>query len=139
MAVGRESGPGQPSSSPSRTPRRRKAVDIPPDGPEVFAMISRADTVGLFQVESRAQMSTLPSTSGPQSNTDAPYLWRKLSALVANSTENECTRRHDPDNSSSLPSRFSRAFSRGAALEPVAEVVTKAVAAATGWSRGCQA
>ncbi|MER5915404.1 hypothetical protein ABT124_34440 [Streptomyces sp. NPDC001982] len=37
MAAGRESGPGRPGSSPSRTPRRRKAVDIPPDDPEVFA------------------------------------------------------------------------------------------------------
>ncbi|MZD09879.1 DNA polymerase III subunit alpha [Streptomyces sp. SID5785] len=35
-------------------------ASIPPDDPAVFEMISRADTVGLFQVESRAQMSTLP-------------------------------------------------------------------------------
>ena len=33
---------------------------IPRDDPEVYAMIARADTVGVFQVESRAQMSTLP-------------------------------------------------------------------------------
>ncbi|MBU7599104.1 error-prone DNA polymerase [Streptomyces sp. P38-E01] len=33
---------------------------IPQDDPEVYAMIARADTVGVFQVESRAQMSTLP-------------------------------------------------------------------------------
>jgi error-prone DNA polymerase len=32
-----------------------------PDGdPAVYAMLSRADTVGVFQVESRAQMATLP-------------------------------------------------------------------------------
>ncbi|HYA34530.1 MAG TPA: error-prone DNA polymerase [Candidatus Binataceae bacterium] len=33
---------------------------IPPDDPEVYAMLQRADTVGVFQVESRAQMATLP-------------------------------------------------------------------------------
>ncbi len=31
-----------------------------PQEDEVYAMLSRADTVGVFQVESRAQMSTLP-------------------------------------------------------------------------------
>ena len=30
------------------------------DDPEVYAMIQRADTVGVFQIESRAQMSMLP-------------------------------------------------------------------------------
>ncbi len=33
---------------------------LPPDDPEVYAMLSRADTIGVFQVESRAQMATLP-------------------------------------------------------------------------------
>ena len=33
---------------------------LPPDDPKVYAMLRRADTVGLFQVESRAQMATLP-------------------------------------------------------------------------------
>jgi error-prone DNA polymerase len=33
---------------------------LPPDDPEVYALLQRADTVGLFQVESRAQMATLP-------------------------------------------------------------------------------
>ncbi len=33
---------------------------IPKDDPEVFAMMSRADTIGVFQIESRAQMATLP-------------------------------------------------------------------------------
>ncbi|HTR64070.1 MAG TPA: error-prone DNA polymerase [Candidatus Binataceae bacterium] len=33
---------------------------LPPDDPEVYAMLQRADTVGVFQVESRAQMATLP-------------------------------------------------------------------------------
>ncbi|HCT78143.1 MAG TPA: error-prone DNA polymerase, partial [Micromonosporaceae bacterium] len=34
--------------------------DLHPDDPEIYAMLCRADTVGVFQVESRAQMSTLP-------------------------------------------------------------------------------
>ncbi|MEU0341906.1 error-prone DNA polymerase [Streptomyces bobili] len=33
---------------------------IPPDDPDVYSMISRAETHGVFQVESRAQMSMLP-------------------------------------------------------------------------------
>jgi error-prone DNA polymerase len=33
---------------------------IPQEDPEVYAMLSRADSVGVFQVESRAQMSMLP-------------------------------------------------------------------------------
>ena len=33
---------------------------LPADDPQVYAMLQKADTVGLFQVESRAQMATLP-------------------------------------------------------------------------------
>jgi error-prone DNA polymerase len=33
---------------------------LPPDDPTVYAMLRRADTIGVFQVESRAQMATLP-------------------------------------------------------------------------------
>jgi len=33
---------------------------LPPDDPEVYKMLQAADTVGVFQVESRAQMATLP-------------------------------------------------------------------------------
>jgi error-prone DNA polymerase len=33
---------------------------LPAEDPRVYAMISRADTVGVFQIESRAQMSMLP-------------------------------------------------------------------------------
>ncbi|HUH40697.1 MAG TPA: error-prone DNA polymerase, partial [Castellaniella sp.] len=35
-------------------------VDIPKDDPGTFGMIQQADTVGVFQIESRAQMSMLP-------------------------------------------------------------------------------
>jgi len=33
---------------------------LPPDDPEVYATLRKADTVGMFQIESRAQMSCLP-------------------------------------------------------------------------------
>ncbi|MFZ0430429.1 MAG: error-prone DNA polymerase [Acidobacteriota bacterium] len=33
---------------------------LPQDDPQVYAMLRKADTVGVFQVESRAQMATLP-------------------------------------------------------------------------------
>ena len=35
-------------------------ADIPREDPAVYAMLSKADSVGVFQVESRAQMSMLP-------------------------------------------------------------------------------
>ncbi len=37
-----------------------KLQDIPPEDPAVYKMIQQADTVGVFQIESRAQMSMLP-------------------------------------------------------------------------------
>ena len=40
--------------------RPMRMQDIPSEDPAVYAMISRADTVGVFQIESRAQMSMLP-------------------------------------------------------------------------------
>ncbi len=33
---------------------------LPPDDPKTYEMIQKADTVGTFQIESRAQMATLP-------------------------------------------------------------------------------
>jgi error-prone DNA polymerase len=33
---------------------------LPPDDPKAFAMMQAADTIGVFQIESRAQMATLP-------------------------------------------------------------------------------
>ena len=67
---------------------------LPEDVPEVFAMLQAADTVGVFQVESRAQMQTLPKSKpanlddlvvevaiirpGPiQGNAVHPYLRRR--------------------------------------------------------------
>jgi len=34
--------------------------ELPAEDPRVYAMISRADTIGVFQIESRAQMAMLP-------------------------------------------------------------------------------
>ncbi|WP_369802218.1 error-prone DNA polymerase [Sinomonas sp. R1AF57] len=39
---------------------RWRIEDIPKEEPAVYDMLCRADSVGVFQVESRAQMSTLP-------------------------------------------------------------------------------
>jgi DNA polymerase III alpha subunit len=67
---------------------------LPEDVPEVFEMLQAADTVGVFQVESRAQMQTLPKSKpanlddlvvevaiirpGPiQGNAVHPYLRRR--------------------------------------------------------------
>ena len=38
----------------------KRMQDIPREDPAVYAMIQKADTVGVFQIESRAQMSMLP-------------------------------------------------------------------------------
>ncbi len=43
-----------------RRNRVLKVQDIPAEDPRTYDMISRADTVGVFQIESRAQMSMLP-------------------------------------------------------------------------------
>src|SRR5262249_23645013 len=45
--------------------REHEGVDVdlahlPPDDPTTYEMLRRADTIGVFQVESRAQMATLP-------------------------------------------------------------------------------
>ena len=43
-----------------RTGRRFRLQDIPREDPAVYEMIGHADTVGVFQIESRAQMAMLP-------------------------------------------------------------------------------
>jgi error-prone DNA polymerase len=47
------------------TIRTREGIQVdlahlPPDDPKVYRMLQKADTVGVFQVESRAQMASLP-------------------------------------------------------------------------------
>ena len=43
-----------------RTGARLALATIPRDAPEVYEMLSRGDSLGVFQVESRAQMAMLP-------------------------------------------------------------------------------
>jgi error-prone DNA polymerase len=43
-----------------RRGRPLELADLPQDDPKVFASMQAADTIGLFQIESRAQMATLP-------------------------------------------------------------------------------
>ncbi len=53
----------RPDSVPSCLRGHSPAFDlahIPPDDPQVYDLLQKADTVGVFQVESRAQMATLP-------------------------------------------------------------------------------
>jgi error-prone DNA polymerase len=40
--------------------RRYALATVPPEDPAVYAMLSRGDSLGVFQVESRAQMAMLP-------------------------------------------------------------------------------
>ncbi len=53
-----------PSHAPDwylrRQEKRFTVADVPPEDPLVYEMIQRADTMGVFQIESRAQMSMLP-------------------------------------------------------------------------------
>jgi error-prone DNA polymerase len=44
----------------ARTGERLSFATIPPEDPATYEMIQRADTLGVFQIESRAQMSMLP-------------------------------------------------------------------------------
>ena len=65
--AGAERGNGAPASdgvggsAGAKPPGSRlDLAHLPPDDPAVYRMLQEADTVGLFQVESRAQMATLP-------------------------------------------------------------------------------
>jgi error-prone DNA polymerase len=48
------------ASSPEPRDEPLDLAHLPPDDPSVYKMLQEADTVGIFQVESRAQMATLP-------------------------------------------------------------------------------
>ncbi|MFN7288458.1 MAG: error-prone DNA polymerase [Burkholderiales bacterium] len=51
---------GQSADQATKPSAGFRIQDIPPEDPDTYAMISAADTVGVFQIESRAQMSMLP-------------------------------------------------------------------------------
>ena len=44
----------------NRPNRQVDIAQLPKDDPKTYAMIQKADTIGVFQIESRAQMATLP-------------------------------------------------------------------------------
>jgi error-prone DNA polymerase len=45
-----------------RTGKRLELYNLPPDDPETFRMIAQGDTLGTFQIESRAQIQSLVQT-----------------------------------------------------------------------------
>ncbi|MEO8259516.1 MAG: OB-fold nucleic acid binding domain-containing protein, partial [Acidobacteriota bacterium] len=49
-----------PSPQPAAPSLRIDLAHLPQDDPAVYQMLTAADTIGVFQVESRAQMATLP-------------------------------------------------------------------------------
>ena len=48
------------TANPDPESRIVDLAHLPPDDPAVYKMLQEADTIGVFQVESRAQMATLP-------------------------------------------------------------------------------
>jgi error-prone DNA polymerase len=56
----RPSGRGPQASAISPDRPLVDLAHLPPDDPVVYRMLQQADTIGVFQVESRAQMATLP-------------------------------------------------------------------------------
>ncbi|MDA1185637.1 MAG: error-prone DNA polymerase [Acidobacteria bacterium] len=58
--AGPESNSAQRSAHSSRSMSRFDLAHMPPDDPAVYDLLQKADTIGVFQVESRAQMATLP-------------------------------------------------------------------------------
>jgi error-prone DNA polymerase len=59
-SVGGTSVDGTTMGGTSAGPRELDLAGVPPEDPAVYDMICRADTVGVFQIESRAQMAMLP-------------------------------------------------------------------------------
>src|SRR5436853_7125354 len=50
----------RPRPATAREPRPLTLATIPAEDPATYAMIRKADTTGVFQIESRAQMNMLP-------------------------------------------------------------------------------
>ena len=53
-------GQGAQKARPDPSPKPWRLQDIPAEDEQTYAMIQRADTIGVFQIESRAQMTMLP-------------------------------------------------------------------------------
>lgn len=52
--------PAAAADASARLPAPASICDIPAEDPAVYDMLCQADTIGVFQIESRAQMSMLP-------------------------------------------------------------------------------
>jgi error-prone DNA polymerase len=50
----------EPKAESPEPKARFDLAQLPPDDPAVYELLQKADTIGVFQVESRAQMATLP-------------------------------------------------------------------------------
>jgi error-prone DNA polymerase len=57
QAPGPRAGQG---TGPQASGVRFDLAHLPPDDPDVYDLLQKAETIGVFQVESRAQMATLP-------------------------------------------------------------------------------
>ena len=67
------------SASSASSAVNRPVVDLahlPPNDPAVYQMLCEADTIGVFQVESRAQMATLPRLKPKPASTTSSCRWR---------------------------------------------------------------
>jgi error-prone DNA polymerase len=115
--------------------------DIPHEDPATYDMVCRADTIGVFQIESRAQMSMLPRLQprqfydlvvevalvrpGPiQGGMVHPYLHRR-EALRA-----------DPDASLDVPKGLERALERTLGVPIFQEQVMQVAVIAAGFTPG---
>ncbi len=59
--LGDTASDGERGSAGTKSPGSKlDLAHLPPDDPAVYRMLQAADTIGVFQVESRAQMATLP-------------------------------------------------------------------------------
>ena len=86
---------------------------IPEEIPEVFEMLQAADTVGVFQVESRAQMQTLPKSRPARASTTSS--WRSRSSGRARSRATPSTPTCAASRGSSRSPTSIRASSRSCA------------------------
>ena len=91
------------------TGRRIDLDSLPHDDPEVYASIQAADTVGMFQIESRAQMQSLPKARPSASRTSSS---RSRSSVPARYRATPSTRISDGAPARNRSSTRTRASSR---------------------------
>ncbi|WP_255437657.1 error-prone DNA polymerase [Comamonas flocculans] len=123
--------------------------DIPPDDPATYAMARRADTVGVFQIESRAQMAMLPRLKpatfydlvvqvalvrpGPVAGGMVrPYLLARSRRAAGRATRYERSALEDP----AQPPRLMQALARTLGVPIFQEQVMQMAILAAGFSPG---